>query len=1083
MSRTRTAFAICIVMLSVSAAFAQSGGITVSVLDGNGSPLPGATVTISHETGSVKTTAQLTGANGKARFPVLRPGSGYSIHVAFPGYSPVRHEDLRVRSSGNLDLTIEMIQAIQEQVLVTAQRDVIDIDQSQSSTKFSADFIGDLPVPGRFYQNVLILAPGVQDADGDGNPNVHGSRERDFAAMVSGVRNVDPLTGQWMSRVNPNSIEEMEVITAGAGVEFGRAQGGVARIVQKQGNNEHEGLFEFYYRSNILDGTGAGSDSALDDLNEPEFTWLQPAFQLTGPILRDKLWYRLSHEYRRIDEPINTTAFIEVSELTEWTHSDQLTWQVSPRNKLAFQYQADPSLRTKYGVSSTIPGDSAQDRERNGETYSVTWTAPYSPRILIESLAAYQDLEFSLRPTTVGLANDCVTGTTFLEQSQCRDLQSGLISGSHFRTQDDQSQRFTFTGKATVFSQFFGVSHQLKLGVSVENERYFRELTQSSFGVSFINPLLDPENPQPGLAVLQKYQMRTSVPEFDRSRATGTNWGVYLEDQLKPASNLTLTVGVRFDREEIVAVGRSQFDGVAELQQYEDFLDPLVLIHFFLSDPPSPETFQNVASSPAGFPSTFTGYENFPTFITQMKDIICTDVENVGQCRSFVERDFVNQKQLDLFNLRRAEDVTLTNNNFSPFLAIAWSPWSDGKTAIKASVGRHYNTIPLIIPLQELEPVLTELNYIEQFPGGPFQLQGGIQPALTAQTVDRDLKTPYQDEFTIKLERELWTETSLALTYINRQFRDQIQDVNTNVDVSDYGRCWISAFSSGVTASPGSGFLVTDPMTGEQYEDTNPGNGDGRLDDCRGGAQSTGGGFSVSRPDGIDDLYLQNPFWGDVFMITNANEIDYQAFVLELIRRQYRSWELHASYTWSMAEGDGEDFFQELGNDPSLRGNIAGFQSYDQRHVVKVNGTTITPWGIRLGTAITWQSGVPYSILWERYSTDNLPPASGPAYPAGWFTGTSLASATGRTRQSYPTGTRNDQRNPSYWNLDLRATKEFRVGRGVNMQLSAEIYNLLNDGTYMVYNSFTKSGQQINGTNEATSRFGRRWQLGVNLTW
>jgi hypothetical protein len=35
----------------------------------------------------------------------------------------------------------------------------------------------------------------------------------------------------------------------------------------------------------------------------------------------------------------------------------------------------------------------------------------------------------------------------------------------------------------------------------------------------------------------------------------------------------------------------------------------------------------------------------------------------------------------------------------------------------------------------------------------------------------------------------------------------------------------------------------------------------------------------------------------------------------------------------------------------------------------------------------------------------------------------------------------------------------------------------------MVYNSFTKSGQQINGTNEATSRFGRRWQLGVNLTW
>ena len=67
-------------------------------------------------------------------------------------------------------------------------------------------------------------------ADGDGAPTVHGSRSRDFRSVVSGVSNVDPLTGQWMSRVNPNSIAKMEVITAGAGVEFGRAQGGFARV-------------------------------------------------------------------------------------------------------------------------------------------------------------------------------------------------------------------------------------------------------------------------------------------------------------------------------------------------------------------------------------------------------------------------------------------------------------------------------------------------------------------------------------------------------------------------------------------------------------------------------------------------------------------------------------------------------------------------------------------------------------------------------------------------------------------------------------------------------------------------------------
>ena len=58
---------------------------------------------------------------------------------------------------------------------------------------------------------------GVQDADGDGNPNVQGSRDRDFKAIVGGVSNLESSTSK---RLSENSIEEMEVITGGAGVEY-----------------------------------------------------------------------------------------------------------------------------------------------------------------------------------------------------------------------------------------------------------------------------------------------------------------------------------------------------------------------------------------------------------------------------------------------------------------------------------------------------------------------------------------------------------------------------------------------------------------------------------------------------------------------------------------------------------------------------------------------------------------------------------------------------------------------------------------------------------------------------------------------
>jgi len=51
---------------------------------------------------------------------------------------------------------------------------------------FGDEFVQDLPVQGRHYTNVLTLAPGLQDSDGDGNPNVHGARERDFATKTLG---------------------------------------------------------------------------------------------------------------------------------------------------------------------------------------------------------------------------------------------------------------------------------------------------------------------------------------------------------------------------------------------------------------------------------------------------------------------------------------------------------------------------------------------------------------------------------------------------------------------------------------------------------------------------------------------------------------------------------------------------------------------------------------------------------------------------------------------------------------------------------------------------------------------------------
>ena len=1050
----RFALATGVVCLAFTAASAQSGGLTVVVSDEVG-PLPGAIVTISHETGFVKTSSVQTNVRGEAMFPVLRPGRGYLIEVSMSNFGTQRVSEIQVRISDNTRIPVVLAQEMVETVKVVADGQVVKLEDTQKSTKFSEEFVQDLPVPGRFYQNVLTLAPGVQDADGDGNPNVHGSRDRDFKATVSGVSNVDPLTGQQMSQVNPNSIEEMEVITAGAGAEFSRAQGGFANIIQKQGSNEFEGVFEFYFRSHLLDGTGA-SDVA-PNLPKVEFEDLQPSFQLSGPIFKDRLWYRLSHEFIDRERPIPTSSGIVVQTTRQGIHSDQLTWQMSPRNKLAFQYQSDPREVTGFGVSSLTPFESSQFRDRTSETQTLSWTTPMSPKILVESLISWQDLNTIIRPTTQGIANNCAQGEPFLENAQCFDIDNSQTSGSYFQTFDDHRQRLTVSSKATLYGgSFWGMSHQFKMGLTAENERYFRALDRrpnlSRFILNF-----DDNQGQGGDVEPQRIAIvfaNVSVPQQAEVRATGTNWGLFVEDQVRIRQNLSMTVGLRFDREEINSNGNTPLDPEAELAT---FLERLA---------------QGGPSIDAGFTltQTFTGFEDVDNFVNQLAQDLGVDPTLIPLSQTAKQSKFWR-------TTRRSENIAIVNNNFAPRFSLSWDPWSNNKTRFAVTAGRYYDKLFLNIPLIELEPAGANLVFnTEPLTGQVTGLRASVNPTVNISAVDRDLRTPYQDEMTFGFEREIFAETSISVDYIRRRFRDQLQDFDLNHAPGDFGRCVASTPTSPATVQP---VLPTDPDFNPEFA-----GGDGIIDDCGGltidpppSADDPVGsvldrGVRLEKPDGTPDLYLQNPGWGDIFLVGNFNKIDYDGVVLALTRRQYRSWEMQASYTYSKATGDGEDFAQQLGDDRSLLEDEVGYQSYDQRHVVKINASTITPWGFRLGTAISWESGLPFSLLAQELSFDQILPQLENA-----------GGNAGRTRRTYLTGQRNDQRNDAFYNVDAKFTKEMNLGRGLNVQVSAEVFNLLNDGTLLIFNPLNQTGQQINGRNVDIRRFGRSWQLGFKLAF
>ena len=1036
--------------MAVTVASAQAtGGLKIHVTDNSDkSDVIGAAVTLSNTSKLVATTTVMTDVNGVALFPVLRAGSGYVIDVIMDGYARIRQE-AEVKNGQIKDIGIAMAPEMSEKVIVIGEKGAaVDLDQNSQQTQFSSEFIADLPVAGRFYQNVLALAPGVQDADGDGNPNVNGARERDFKTSVGGISNVDPLTGTFLNLVTSDSIEDLTVITAGAGAEFGRAQGGFAQIIQKQGSNDFEGVLGMLYSSSALDGNGATNtpNNLLSD-----FYLYQPSLQVSGPIVKDKLWYRLSQEVIKREDPVilATGGNFPTVGTERFSTDDQITWQVSNRNKLAFNFRADPLTVTNQGISAITPVETTQTFQSGGPTYTLTWTAPYSPSLLVDTTAAYQDTTIKFTPTVRGAANNCVDSNNFLAGYQCFDVGQGLVSGSSNTDWEDSRQRLTVKSDLTYYKgRLWGANHQFQAGMSIENERYFRTLQQRP--VFLKSTSLDPTAP-PGSQGRQAYTVTAWVKPYSQQGATGNTWAIYGTDTIRPLSNLSINVGLRIDQENITAPGFVPIDPQADSDRYLAAAAGL----------PKASQFSLI-------PSSFPGYEE------RVGALAAVGGQFPGA--SFSSGAYYAQ-QATYSRYRQPDDINIHNTNLSPRISLGWDPWSDGKTKFSFSLGRYYDKIFLGVVTTEMEPVTARFVTYSDDTDVTFE------PAFGYTAVDRNLKTPYSDEYSFAVERTFWQENTISLTYIHRNFEDQLQDMNINQVPGDYGRCVVQVSPDDPTLGKSIGVgTVVDPFTGEVYQDTNPGDGDGRLDDCTGmivtgvpagnpGGSAPTASADVQRPDGVADFYVLNPAWGDIQLIGNQNAAKYDGITLEFVRRQYKNWQMEASYTWSQATGNAEDFNLALGNDRSTLEDEQGYLSYDRRHSFKVNATCLTPWGFRLGGTALWESGLPYSLLFRNATQSTLIPL----YPDG------QKYTSVRTR--YLTGQRNDQRNVSAWNFNAKIVKEINLPKGMNLQLDLEIFNLLNEDTYSVYDPNLKLGQQVNGTNQAARRFGRQYQVGMRLAF
>jgi hypothetical protein len=557
---------------------------------------------------------------GRFRFISLAPAQDYVLTAELSGYAKVEIGPIDLDPGKTTAQNVTLVPASEatETVTIVAKGDVVDVASTKTATVFNSEFIEGLPLMGRRYQDVLTLAPGVTDVDGDGNPNVNGARVTNFQTRVDGVNTTDPLSGTFGQNLNVEAIGEIEVITTGASAEFSQAQGGFANIVTKSGGNHFEGSFKFFYRTDELDGDGANnSDIGNERPTDAEgFRDVRPFLTVGGPIVKDHLWYFAAIQYIDLETPVDTLTDRILRTEEGWNNFGKLTWQPNASHRLSLSYNSDPRDFTGLGLATGVAPES--DFEFNRDSYNLTagWTYNISPSLLLEARVARLDTDTEIVPITeAGPCEFIQVGETlicdpFADDAYTIDIVTGITRGPYFQEASDERTRDTLRMDLSLFVDGFGGTHNLKMGLEYADEDY--QQTQRQDRIRILDRVVEPESgggtmiiihdddddevvlDVSGLIQIQdsypnvfggvgcipvtssdvdplcgQAQQSLSVPPLEAEKE---NYGFYIQDSFKPIPNLALNLGLRVDREEASSQGWTAFEPEQEARQFLELL-------------------------------------------------------------------------------------------------------------------------------------------------------------------------------------------------------------------------------------------------------------------------------------------------------------------------------------------------------------------------------------------------------------------------------------------------------------------------------------------------------------------------------
>jgi outer membrane receptor protein involved in Fe transport len=289
-----------------------TGAVSGTVTDPSGAAIPRASVQVKNiATGQV----QQTPADAQGRYSIVElPVGNYEAQATAPGFQTVVHTGitLTVGAQSVVDFSLAVGQT-QQAVTVESQVSQVDTLSSSVASYVEQTQINNLPLNGRNFTDLVSLAPGVSSGSqiGNGGRNLLYGVENNFS--VSGARsegqaylldNTD-IQGFWAhgsgsgvmgTTLGIEAIAEFSLLTNTYSAQFG-GNGAVVNAVSRSGTNAFHGSGYEFARNSALDAANFFENA--NGAPKAPFSQNQFGGSLGGPIKKDKLFFFVNDEELR----------------------------------------------------------------------------------------------------------------------------------------------------------------------------------------------------------------------------------------------------------------------------------------------------------------------------------------------------------------------------------------------------------------------------------------------------------------------------------------------------------------------------------------------------------------------------------------------------------------------------------------------------------------------------------------------------------------------------------------------------------------------------------------------------------------